>query len=1017
VIGRLVSRYDMLERLGEGAMGVVFLGYDTRLKRRVAIKFLSATDPRYRARFQREARLLSALSHPNIAVVHDTGETEEGTPFIVMELVTGETLSRLLEKEGLTIAHSVDITIAIAEALAEAHRNGIIHRDIKPSNVIVNDQGQVKVLDFGLAKQLEPAFAGPENSEHYPTFKTQSDVAVGTPAYFSPEQARSQAVDERSDLFSLGVLLYECITGRTAFVGATAVAIGAEVIHSDPPYPTKINSRIPYALARLTMKALAKNRSDRFQNANEMIKELRVIRARLSTEDATVRRLAHGSMKGTNQFAVGSTLTSIIEPLRRRRISLATVVLAVLAVALVAGGLFFFLRNRPHIPDQKALASYNEGVLALRGGAFYRASKLFERALQLDSEFALAHARLAEAYLELDFTDRARDESLRVSTLVPDRTIYPAEDALYLKAISEVITRDFTGAIEDYRRLVALKPDRAEAYADLARAYERAEDNKKAIEAYVEVTRRAPDYATAYLRLGSLYGQSGDISAAEGAFSTAETLHRARQNIEGLAELLYQRGQFYNQLNKISEAREQLQQSLDAANVTANDYQRIKSLLQLASAATTEGKIDEAHAKVNQAIELAQANGMETLGVNGMIDLGNIYLVKNSDEAKKSFDQALELSRKYKLRHGEARALLSLASLSYQYYGDPDQTLSYAHQALPFYQQGNYKKETSQAMVLIGRANALKGNFAEALNTFQELLQNAERFGDQSLIAQAHGELGVCFVQQEQYGKALEHFKTSAEINKSLTNVLSEGFARVNHGNAEWQIGNYEQARADFKRAAEIAAAPGALFQGLRAWLTVTSARMALSEIDLAIAATKAHEAEAMISSPDSQRAADAGAVKCLAQSQLGDVEGSKKTCLTAFGVAQHLRNEDALCSTELALAEALLTAKDDKAALADALAVRDRTNRFGKLDSQWRALLLAAMAATHSGDRVKGIEYATSAQALLSQLEQSWGSDSFHSYQRRPDIQRNTLQLKQLLTPDSEKPTLSPKETHNVKR
>src|SRR6267378_357532 len=169
----------MLERLGEGGMGVVFLAHDTRLDRRVAIKFLTETDPHYRARFQLEARALSSFSHPNIATVHDSGETDEGRPFIVMELVNGSTLSKVIEEQGLTLAQAIETVISVGKALAEAHRHSIIHRDIKTANITMNERGHVKVLDFGLAKQLhEESTAGEHLGQTSQFTRTQSNVAV-----------------------------------------------------------------------------------------------------------------------------------------------------------------------------------------------------------------------------------------------------------------------------------------------------------------------------------------------------------------------------------------------------------------------------------------------------------------------------------------------------------------------------------------------------------------------------------------------------------------------------------------------------------------------------------------------------------------------------------------------------------------------------------------------------------------------------------------------------------------------
>jgi serine/threonine protein kinase len=239
MIGQTISHYHVVEKLGEGGMGAVYLAEDTHLGRRVAIKFLTSTDRHYRARFLREARAVSTLSHVHIATVFDYGETTEEQPYLVMELVRGKTIGQLLQDDGLTLSQTVEIVAPVADALSEAHHHGIVHRDIKPSNVVVNERGQVKVLDFGLVKRLfeeSTRSVDPEARTRFTT-RTRSDVIVGTPLYLSPEQASGREVDGRSDLFSLGALLYECLTGQSAFSGETLLEIGAQVIHVDPPPP------------------------------------------------------------------------------------------------------------------------------------------------------------------------------------------------------------------------------------------------------------------------------------------------------------------------------------------------------------------------------------------------------------------------------------------------------------------------------------------------------------------------------------------------------------------------------------------------------------------------------------------------------------------------------------------------------------------------------------------------------------------------------------------------------------
>ncbi len=254
MIGQTISHYRVIERLGEGGMGVVYLAEDTLLGRRVAIKTLTNSagpgNQHFRTRFLREARAVSALSHPHIATIHDYGETDEGQPYIVMEFVQGETLGELMLRETMTIPRAVEIIKEVAEALAEAHNHGIIHRDIKPSNVAINHRGEVKVLDFGLAKQIDLGPIDPSDPERQTLLNTETreGVILGTPMYLSPEQALGLEVDARSDLFSLGGVFYECLAGKQPFFGGSPVEICAKVIRDEPPPPSQLNADVPQEL-------------------------------------------------------------------------------------------------------------------------------------------------------------------------------------------------------------------------------------------------------------------------------------------------------------------------------------------------------------------------------------------------------------------------------------------------------------------------------------------------------------------------------------------------------------------------------------------------------------------------------------------------------------------------------------------------------------------------------------------------------------------------------------------------
>lgn len=352
MIGQTISHYRILEKLGEGGMGVVYLAEDTNLARRVAIKFLSAArDHSYRARFLREARAVSQLSHPHIATIHDYGETPEGQPFIVMEYLRGETLSELLNQSALTIGQALGIAEAVAEALGAAHAHGIIHRDIKPSNVIVAEEGSVKVLDFGLVKHLrdEPMQAGTTDAATLPAMRTSSNVIVGTPLYLSPEQATGGPVDARSDLFALGALLYESLTGKPAFSGGSVMEIGAQIIHVSPLPPSSINPRVPAELDRITLKALEKKVEARYQTAAELVQDLRAARAGMTADDERHRTQRLQRSHGAHT----SALRSISKTLRQPRVSIGFFLIGMILLGLALWFVFKHFDRIPTLPFEK----------------------------------------------------------------------------------------------------------------------------------------------------------------------------------------------------------------------------------------------------------------------------------------------------------------------------------------------------------------------------------------------------------------------------------------------------------------------------------------------------------------------------------------------------------------------------------------------------------------------------------------------------------------------------------------
>ena len=371
MINQTISHYRITGQLGSGGMGVVYEAEDLTLGRKVALKFLPpqlSRDPNALERFLLEARMTSALNHPNICTIYAVestpGEGGQNQSFIAMELLEGQSLAQKLNSGPLPPDRVLDIAIQLADAVDAAHAKGIIHRDIKPANIFITQRGQVKVLDFGLAKvtrpEMEMETIGATAGSPAPPNLTSPGATVGTIAYMSPEQARGEELDSRSDLFSLGTVVYQMATGTLPFAGRTSAVVFHAILELDPTPSTQLNASLPAKLQEIIEKLLEKDRDLRYQSAADLRGDLK----RLKRDMESGRKMAHpsSSSEPPGASAAASASVSVSSATQRPASSSAVVaavrgsklgtgaIAAIVAVVLAAAGYgiyAFFTRTRP----------------------------------------------------------------------------------------------------------------------------------------------------------------------------------------------------------------------------------------------------------------------------------------------------------------------------------------------------------------------------------------------------------------------------------------------------------------------------------------------------------------------------------------------------------------------------------------------------------------------------------------------------------------------------------------------
>jgi serine/threonine protein kinase len=392
-VGEKLKHYEIIALIGEGGMGEVYLAKDTILGRRVALKLLPpyiSNDPDRLRRFKQEARTASSLSHPNVCVIHEISETDDGRPFIAMEYIEGVTLRQRIKETGMKLGDALDIAIQTADALTAAHEAGVVHRDITPENVMIRRDGYVKVLDFGLAKLTERRDSRDGKTISTLMVNSSPGSVMGTAGYMSPEQARGVAVDERTDIWSLGVVLYEMVSGHAPFAGATPTDVVVAIVEKDQPAISQYVGDVPAELERIVKKALRKDTNERYQIVKEVAIDLRSLRKDLERDSQLERSIVPSFSAAAGAVTAGDTTkaptgrdraidtdqlaasrTSTVAPhLPRKRLLPIWLGLSALLIGVLGFGIYRFGRS-PEVTSLPRFQRINVTKLTTNGNALF----------------------------------------------------------------------------------------------------------------------------------------------------------------------------------------------------------------------------------------------------------------------------------------------------------------------------------------------------------------------------------------------------------------------------------------------------------------------------------------------------------------------------------------------------------------------------------------------------------------------------------------------------------------------
>ena len=831
---------------------------------------------------------------------------------------------------------------------------------------MVTASGTPKLLDFGIAQLQRSLEAVPGTT----TTHVESGGVAGTPGYMAPEVLQGRPADARSDLFSMGVVLYECLTGRQPFRGVTPQEVWGQVLHVEPTRPSESNDGLDPGVDEFCRRLLAKDPADRMPSATQALGALQLLTA-----------AAEPPLDG-----------------RRKQSWIAGVGLTAMLLATLGGVAWWRSPAALAEPPPDAVTWYTRGIDAVRQGAYSTGRRALEEAVRIFPEYALAHSRLAEAQTELDEERAAQASLIRVGALVPDQSRLGAEDRLRLDAIRATVLRDFDRAIAAHADLSGRRSGDAGALVDLGRAQESAGRLVDARQTYERATALDPQFAAGFLRLGAISGSMGATDQAVRAFDEAERLYRIAANVEGQVETMLRRGAMLDAAGRFDEALSLAERSGRVAGESALLAQQVRAGFLSGSALVGAGRFAEAETAVRTHVEHALAAGLQGVAADGLIDMAGTLMVSGRlDEADQALVRARSIADDRSLVRTAMRAATQRAALKLEQ-DQPREALALLGPPLEYFARTRHQRLEAVALTIGSRAHEDLGERTEARTMAQRVFDFAAASGNRAIQAQSLTNLASLAEAEGNLPQAAAQRASAIELWRGLGDRETLPFGLTNLADLLIRLGRRAEAEALLAEVeAGIATKTGAFPTRVRR-VAYLRAIAALADRRFADVRRFGMAVEREAPGRADETGQLARAATAVAEARLG-MRG-------ALPEVREGVDPSSAAALEIRAwrAEALLARGSADQARAEAAALMKPMAGTGGSEFVWRVTATAALAAARRRDASAPV-LASQALGAIDALSQEWNAEALALYQARPDVTEALRELRNIVIVSTTRP------------